>query len=53
MEKEFIETYLMRKDESENEYQTQYIPCNFLNQDDACKLGEYKPENCKKYPHTD
>jgi len=51
-EKEFIDTYLMRKDESENEYQTQHIPCDFLNQDGSCKLGECKPENCKNYPYT-
>lgn len=51
-EKEFIDAYLMRKDEYENEYQTKHIPCDFLSQDGTCKLGEYKPENCKKYPYT-
>ena len=51
-EKEFVDTYLMRKDESENEFQTQHIPCDFLNQDGSCKLGDCKPENCKKYPYT-
>ena len=51
-EKEFIDAYLMRKDEYENEYKTKHIPCDFLNQDGTCKLGECKPENCKKYPYT-
>ena len=51
-EKEFIDTYLIKKDEVENEYQTKHMPCDFLNQDGSCKLNDCKPETCKKYPYT-
>ena len=49
---EFIKSYLMKK-ESENIYVTKHHPCDFLEKDGNCKLGEYKPENCRKYPYTD
>ena len=49
---EFIKSYLMKK-ESENIYVTKHHPCDFLEKDGSCKLGEYKPENCRKYPYTD
>lgn len=28
------------------------MPCDFLEEDGSCKLGECKPENCKKFPYT-
>lgn len=49
---EFIHTYLVRED-SEEGYATIHRPCDFLNEDGSCKLGECRPENCKKYPYTD
>lgn len=49
---EFVETYLEKKDNDEN-YTTKHKPCDFLQADGSCKLGECKPENCKKYPYTD
>ena len=49
---ELIKSYLMKK-ESENIYVTNHHPCDFLKKDGNCKLGEYKPENCRKYPYTD
>lgn len=35
------------------EYQTKHKPCDFLQEDGNCKLGDCRPENCKKYPYTD
>ena len=49
---EFVELYLSEK-ESEGNYWTKHKPCDFLQEDGSCKLGDYKPENCKKYPYTD
>lgn len=49
---DFVEKYLTEKD-AEGNYQTKHKPCDFLKQDGTCELGEYRPENCKKYPYTD
>lgn len=49
---EFIEIYLSKID-SEGNYQTKHKPCDFLQEDGKCKLGECKPNSCKKYPYTD
>lgn len=49
---QFIEKYLI-KNEVENTYETKNKPCDFLQEDGSCKLGEYRPESCKKYPYTD
>ena len=43
---------MQMKKESENIYVTKHHPCDFLEKDGNCKLGEYKPENCRKYPYT-
>ena len=48
---EFIELYLDGKD-SDGNYQTKHKPCDFLQVDGSCKLGDCKPESCKKYPYT-
>ena len=48
---ELINSYLIKK-ESENTSVTKHHPCDFLEEDGNCKLGEYKPENCRKYPYT-
>lgn len=50
--RQFIEKYLI-KNEVENTYETKNKPCDFLQEDGSCKLGEYRPESCKKYPYTD
>ena len=47
----FIELYLNGKD-SEGNYQTKHTPCDFLQDDGSCKLGDCKPESCKCYPYT-
>lgn len=38
---------------SEEDYAARHSPCDFLNENGSCKLGECRPENCKKYPDTD
>ena len=48
---EFIEYYLDGKD-SEGNYQTKHKPCDFLQEDGNCKLGDCKPESCNNYPYT-
>lgn len=50
--KQFIETYL-EKGEYDMNYQTKHEPCDFLQEDGNCKLGDCKPDSCKKYPYTD
>lgn len=50
-EEQFIDFFL-EKDEYGLEYQTKHKPCDFLNGDGECKLGECRPENCKNYPYT-
>lgn len=49
---QFIEKYLV-KDDRENGYQTKNVPCDFLESDGNCQLGDCRPESCKKYPYTD
>ncbi len=31
----------------------EHKPCDFLQEDGSCKLGDCKPDSCKKYPYTD
>lgn len=50
---EFIEKYIdIEKGGDEGNYDTKHMPCDFLNEDGACMLGENKPEACVKYPYT-
>ncbi len=46
----FVERFL---DFSEGKYMTKHMPCDFLDSDGNCILGECRPDSCKKYPHTD
>lgn len=48
---EFIDAYL-KTSEDTGGYDTKHTPCDFLEKDGGCKLGDCKPENCKKYPYT-
>ncbi len=48
---EFISRYLVKREADEG-YQTKHKPCDFLEADGACSLGECRPENCKKFPYT-
>lgn len=48
----FIADYLEKEEHGIN-YQTKRKPCDFLQEDGSCKLGDCKPDSCKKYPYTD
>ena len=48
-----IEKYLIKIEGEEGKYETKNIPCDFMNPDGSCKLGECKPENCRLFPYTD
>jgi hypothetical protein len=49
---QFIDFFL-EKEECEMGYYTKHKPCDFLQEDGNCKLGDCKPDSCKKYPYTD
>lgn len=48
---EFVEKYL-KPDDLGIDYITKHKPCDFLQEDGSCLLGDNKPENCKDYPYT-
>ncbi len=50
-EQQFIQTYL-RQDE-ENDYVLQSVPCVFLGVDNYCSIYEVRPKACREFPHTD
>ncbi len=49
---QFMDTYLQDKT-ADGKYQTKHMPCDFLESDGSCRLGDCKPDSCKKYPYTD
>lgn len=49
---QFIDFFL-EKAQFDSGYQTKHKPCDFLMEDGKCKLGDCKPDSCKKYPYTD
>ncbi len=51
-EKQFVDFFL-EEDQYGIQYQTKHKPCDFLREDGECKLGECRPDSCKKYPYTD
>ena len=51
---EFTDKYLdVEAGPDEGSYNTKGKPCDFLQDDGTCMLGENKPESCEKYPYTD
>ena len=53
-EAEFRTRYLKEQlDAEEHAYQTKSVPCDFLQEDGNCLLGDHKPDSCKEYPYTD
>lgn len=44
--------YLKEMD-AEGSFQTKHMPCDFLQGNGECMLGNCKPENCTKFPYTD
>lgn len=49
---QFVDIFL-EKEEYGMGYHTKHRPCDFLQDDGNCKLGDCKPDSCKKYPYTD
>lgn len=49
---DFVETFL-KTDQYGISYMTKHKPCDFLQENGECMLGENKPESCVKYPYTD
>lgn len=48
---DFISAYLERDDFGD--WMEKHLPCGFLSEDGNCKLGDYRPDSCKKFPYTD
>lgn len=48
---QFIDFFLI-KNEITGNYETKHKPCDFFDENGECKLGENRPDNCKKYPYT-
>ncbi|MGN0482051.1 MAG: YkgJ family cysteine cluster protein [Lachnospiraceae bacterium] len=48
---QFMDLFFGEKDTEEN-YKTKHKPCDFLQEDGNCMLGDCKPQNCKNYPYT-
>ena len=47
---DFTETYLNR--DRFGNWETKHRPCDFLQGDGSCLLGDHKPQNCVLYPYT-
>lgn len=52
LSKEQFITLFLQENEMFGNYETKHQPCDFLNEDGECKLGECRPYNCKNYPYT-
>ena len=48
---DFIAAYLER--DNDGAWVSQHLPCDFLNVDGSCRLGDCRPDSCKKFPYTD
>lgn len=51
-EEAFIKQYLSTNSVI-GSYETIHTPCDFLQENGECLLGDCKPYNCVKYPYTD
>ena len=47
---DFIESNLYK--DNEGDYVLKKSPCLFLDENNYCKIYEYKPLACREYPHT-
>lgn len=52
MSKEQFADLFLQKDKTPEGFVTMHMPCDFLQEDGNCRLGDCRPENCKKYPYT-
>lgn len=50
-EGDFIEKYL--KIDTDNDFVMQQLPCNFLEPDNTCRIYDFRPRDCARYPYTD
>ena len=50
--KEQFLDFFLQKNKSNGQYLTKHQPCDFLQENGECRLGDCKPENCKRYPYT-
>lgn len=48
---DFMARFLVQE-ENDGKYRTQHKPCDFLQENGDCALGNCKPEDCKNYPYT-
>lgn len=48
---EFIAKHLIQGDFGE--WTEKHLPCGFLAEDGECRLGDCRPDSCKKFPYTD
>lgn len=48
----FIKQYLCQ-DSANGIFKTVHTPCDFLQENGDCLLGDCKPDDCAKYPYTD
>ena len=53
-ESEFLEKYFREEPDYEEgkAYTTKHVPCDFLNPDNSCMLGDHMPQNCRDFPYT-
>jgi uncharacterized protein len=49
--KAFVQRYLI--EDINGEYIINGVPCTFLNDDNTCQIYDFRPEACRRYPHTD
>ena len=50
---EFRNRFLQKDLNGEGAYLTMHAPCDFLQEDGNCLLGDHQPQSCKLYPYTD
>ncbi len=49
--KEFKRQYTLT--DVNHEVSMKQVPCMFLDVDNSCKVYDYRPKACRRYPHTD
>ncbi len=50
---EFIDAFLIANPRERGEFLIKANPCPFLGADDRCTIYDIRPDNCRKFPHTD
>jgi Fe-S-cluster containining protein len=49
--KQFRRKYIL--EDVDGELSFRKVPCEFLEEDNKCKIYDVRPESCRGYPHTD